>query len=186
MKEKYNINYDFLILNHGAEIRDNKNNLIYYETIDNDIKNQLINKIDKENTIDNLNFTLDKSFTNINDKNLIKINLKYKTYENAIKIRDNLNKEYKDYINCYYVNNKAIEIISNKTNKSYAINILKDKLNIEDKNIYVIGDGYSDFEMIKDFNGYCMENSIDCIKEVAKKEYSSVSELIKDIINEKV
>lgn len=186
MKEKYNINYDFLILNHGAEIRDNKNNLIYYETIDNDIKNQLINKIDIENTIDNLNFTLDKSFTNINDKNLIKINLKYKTYENAIKIRDNLNKEYKDYINCYYVNNNAIEIISNKTNKSYAINILKDKLNIEDKNIYVIGDGYSDFEMIKDFNGYCMENSIDCIKEIAKKEYSSVSELIKDIINEKV
>ena len=186
MKEQYNINYDFLILNHGAEIRDNKNNLIYYETIDNDIKNQLINKIDIENTIDNLNFTLDKSFVNINDKNLIKINLKYKTYEDAIKIRDNLNKEYKDYINCYYVNNNAIEIISNKTNKSYAINILKDKLNIEDKNIYVIGDGYSDFEMIKDFHGYCMENSIDCIKEIAKKEYSSVSELIKDIINEKV
>jgi hypothetical protein len=36
--------------------------------------------------------------------------------------------------------------------------------------------------MIKDFNGYAMKKSVVELKEVAKKEYDSVSELINEIM----
>lgn len=36
--------------------------------------------------------------------------------------------------------------------------------------------------MIKEFNGYAMTNSVDELKYIAKKEYNSVSELIKEIM----
>ena len=36
--------------------------------------------------------------------------------------------------------------------------------------------------MIKDFNGYCMANSVEELKQIAIKEYNSVSELIRNVI----
>ena len=78
--------------------------------------------------------------------------------------------------------NTSIEILSNKTSKSQAIEFLINKLYIDDKNVYTIGDGYSDIEMIKTFNGYCMKNSVEELKNIAKSQYNSVSELIYKII----
>ena len=37
--------------------------------------------------------------------------------------------------------------------------------------------------MIKDFKGYAMIDSVEELKNIAKKEYKSVSELINEIIN---
>ncbi len=85
-------------------------------------------------------------------------------------------------INSYYVTGDSIEIISSKTNKSNAIRLLTQKFKIDDKNIYTIGDGFSDIEMVKDFNGYCMEESVEELKKVAIKEYKSVSELITEVM----
>lgn len=56
---------------------------------------------------------------------------------------------------------------------------------IDAKNIYTIGDGFSDIEMVKDFNGYCMEDSVEELKKVAKKAYKSVSELITEVMEKK-
>ena len=39
--------------------------------------------------------------------------------------------------------------------------------------------------MIKDYKGYCMENSIEELKQIAKS-YSSVSLLIQDILCDKI
>ena len=93
-----------------------------------------------------------------------------------------LNNRYSQYINAYYVTGDSIEIISSKTNKSNAIRLLTQKFKIDDKNIYTIGDGFSDIEMVKDFNGYCMEESVEELKKVAIKEYKSVSELITEVM----
>lgn len=81
-----------------------------------------------------------------------------------------------------YVTENSVEIISNEINKSKAIDLLLNRLNILKENVYTIGDGYSDIEMIKDFNGYAMKKSVVELKEVAKKEYDSVSELINEIM----
>ena len=60
--------------------------------------------------------------------------------------------------------------------------MLLNRLNILKENVYTIGDGYSDIEMIKDFNGYAMVNSVQELKKLAIKECKSVSSLIDEII----
>ena len=55
-----------------------------------------------------------------------------------------------------------------------------------EEDIYTIGDGYSDIEMIKRFDGYAMENAVNEVKKYAIKEYPSVSNLIEDILEEKI
>ena len=82
----------------------------------------------------------------------------------------------------YYVTKNSVEIISNETNKSNAINLLINKLNLLKEDVYTIGDGYSDIEMIKNFNGYAMVNSIEELNQVALKKYRSVSDLINEIL----
>ena len=113
---------------------------------------------------------------------LTKINVKYNTKEEAMTINEIINNKYSNDVNSYYVTENSLEIISNKTNKSNAINLLIERLNILQENVYTIGDGYSDIEMIKDFNGYAMRESVNELKQVAIKKYESVSNLIDEII----
>lgn len=99
-----------------------------------------------------------------------------------MKFNEIMNKKYNKYINSFYVTGDAIEIISSKTNKSYAIELLSKKLKISKKNVYTIGDGYSDITMVKDYNGYCMENSVqELLKYCQNNKVRSVSELINKI-----
>ena len=53
---------------------------------------------------------------------------------------------------------------------------------LDKQNVYTIGDGQSDIEMIKEFNGYTMVNGIKELKEYSIKELNSVSELLKELI----
>ena len=179
--EAYNISYNYVILNHGATIIDNNDNIIYNCTIDNAIINKIKTEINIKKAVRFFCCSALESRVDINHKDLTKIHIKYNTKEEAIEINKILNK-YSQYINSYYVSDNSIEIISNKTNKSHAISLLKQKINIDDKNIYTIGDGFSDIEMVKDFNGYCMENSVEELKKVAIKKYKSVSELIEEVM----
>ena len=96
-----------------------------------------------------------------------------------------INKKYSEFVTSYNITSSSIEIISNKTNKSKAIQILADKLEIDKTNIYTIGDSYTDIQMVKDFNGYCMQDSVKELKEVANREYKSVSSLVDDIMKSK-
>ena len=76
----------------------------------------------------------------------------------------------------------ALEIVNVKVNKAVAINKLLNLLNVDTAEIYTIGDGYSDIEMIKQYDGYCMKDAIDELKKYCKnKQVDSVSELV-DII----
>ena len=60
---------------------------------------------------------------------------------------------------------------------------LEKKNNFNKKNIYTIGDGNSDIEMINYYNGYCMKNSVDNLKKSSKNVYDSVSTLIEYILS---
>lgn len=122
-----------------------------------------------------------ESRVDFNHKSLTKINVRYNSKEEAMKINDNINAKYFEFVNSYYVTINSLEIISNKTNKSKAIDLLINKLKLSKENVYTIGDGYSDIEMVKNFNGYAMKKSVDELKKVAKKEYDSVSELVNEI-----
>ena len=194
---EYKINYDYLIINHGASILSEKDEIIYNFSIENEIISKIRN--DLEVNIQNMKVDLEndtsKTQTNkyfcckgkasrldFNNKDLTKINIKLDSEEMANKINNMMNDKYSENINCYKVSNDIVEIIFKEINKSKAIKLLADYYDLDNKFIYTIGDGYSDIEMIKNFNGYAMKDSVEELKKVAKKEYESVSELINEIM----
>ena len=60
--------------------------------------------------------------------------------------------------------------------------MISEKLKIGQDEIFTIGDGCSGIEMIEDYHGYAMKESVQELKDVAEKEYDSVSKLIEDIM----
>lgn len=178
----YNFKYDYVIINHGATILDKDNNIFANFYIKNEIINSIKEDLQLEKSVKWYCCSKLQSIANFEHKDLTKINVRYNSKEEAMLFNKIINSKYSNYINSYYVPTNSIEIISNKTNKSKAIDLLLKELDILNKNIYAIGDGYSDIEMIKDFNGYAMINSVDELKSIAKKKYKSVSELINEIM----
>lgn len=184
-EEQYNIKYNYVILNHGATVLDNKGNIIYNFPIENSIIDEIKKEVKLEKTIQHFCCSTLESRVDFDHTDLTKIAVTYKTEEEAMRISKILNDKYSRYIKAYFIRINSIEIISRQTNKSYAISLLMDKLGIDKKNIYTIGDGHSDIEMIKDYNGYCMEDSIEELKKIAKDEFDSVSTLIKQVTEKK-
>ena len=181
---EYNIDYDYCIINHGATVLDKNDNIMFNFPIDNDIIRNIKRDMLLERTLNNFCCSLLESRVEFEHRDLTKINARYNSKNEAMDINKDINEKYNKYVNSYYVTKNSIEIISKETNKSKAIQLLMDRLNINIKNIHTIGDGYSDIQMVKDFNGYCMEDSVNELKEVAKKEYSRVSDLIEERLGE--
>ena len=145
---EYKINYDYLIINYGASILSEKDEIIYNFPI----KNEIINKIrnDIEIYIPNIKVHLEndtyKTPTNkyfcckeklsrldFTNKDLTKINIKLDSEETANKINNIMNDKYSENINCYKVSKDIIEIISKEINKSKAIKLLADYYNLDNK-----------------------------------------------------
>lgn len=179
--EQYKLKWDYLIINHGATILDKNNNIISNYTIDNDVIKNIKKDLEIENAIKYFCCNLENSRTNFNDKDLTKIYAKYEK-DKAEQINSLINKKYSEFVNCYLVSGNAVEIISNKTCKSYAIEEIVQIEKVNRENIFTIGDGYSDIEMIKNYNGYCMEESVQELLKICNgKIVKSVSELIEKI-----
>lgn len=183
--DKYNIEYDYLILNHGSlVIKKDKSTLFHYK-IDRDILFDITNYISKYNPKSIMYSYYTEDTSDINNPDISKITIRFqKDIEVFKEIMMDVVKKYNDKLNIYFTQNFEIEIISKETNKSKAVNLLMKKANFKKENVYTIGDSYTDIEMINDYNGSCMEKSIDILKNNKNiKKYSSVSELIKDILN---
>lgn len=178
----YNFNYDYVILNHGATILDKDNNIFANYSIDSNIIKDIYEDLNIKESINSFNCSELESRVDFNHQNLTKINVKYNSREEAMRINKIINDKYSNYVVSYFVNTNSIEIISNQTNKSNAINILIERLGLSKDDIYTIGDGYSDIDMIKDFNGYAIKDSVEELKQVSIKEYESVSDLINDML----
>lgn len=180
-KNQYNIEYDYLIINHGATILDKKENIIFNEKIPNEILDSLKFDLHIENSERNFCCSILESRVEFENKNLTKIHVKYNDSEYSNKILKKLEEKYNGCINAYLVSGNSIEIISKNANKSKAIKLLSKEIEIGQEKIYTIGDGYSDIEMVKDYNGYAMKESVDELKNVALEEIDSVSDLIRKI-----
>lgn len=183
--DKYNIEYDYLILNHGSlVIKKDKSTLFHYK-IDRNILFDITNYLSKYKPKSVMYSYYTEDTSNINNPDISKITIGFqKDIETFKKVMMDVIKKYNNKLNIYFTQNFEIEIISKETNKSKAIDLLMKKVNFKKENIYTIGDSYTDIEMINDYNGSCMEKSIDILKNNKNiKKYSSVSVLIKDILN---
>lgn len=183
-KKKYDIKYDYLVINHGATILNKEEETISNYVIDENVKLDLVKELDLQDQETMFACSGLESRVSIKNKNITKINKKYRTLEEAKEINDYINKKYKDKVESYLLpTSNAVEVISAKTNKAKAVQELSNLENIKKDNVYTIGDSYNDVEMIEKFNGYSIENAKEEVKKVSKGECSSVSKLIKKIIN---
>ena len=180
----YKFNYNYAILNHGATIIDKNNKVLFNTCISNEIVSQIQKDLSLSESINYFCCSEIDSRVTFEHENLTKINVKYSSKEYALDKANFINDKYGNYVKAYYVNTNSVEIISNKTNKAEAIYwLIRFCNNVNKANTYVIGDSYSDIEMVQEFNGYCMKDSVSKLKSIAIKEYDSVSSLIKEILN---
>lgn len=183
--KEYPMKFDYLIINQGATILDSNGLIIDNYAIDNNIKDELIIDLELNDQDTMFACSLLESRVSIKNSDITKIHKKYDTLEEAKKANEQINRKYQNYIISYLItSNNAIEIISSKTNKANAIKKLANLESITEENIFTIGDSYNDIEMISSFNGYCVKNAENEIKKISKKEYISVSELIKELLGE--
>ena len=157
------------------------NEVISNYPIDEDTKDSLINDLNLKDEDNMFACSRLESRVSINENNITKIHRKFETVEEASDINKKINEKYKNKIISYLLtSSNSIEIISAKTNKAEAIKIIADIENVKNEEIYAIGDGYNDIEMLSKFNGGCMENAPTEIKNICKNRYRSVSELINE------
>lgn len=182
-EEAYDLKYDYVILNHGATILDKSNQVLANFSMEDKVIPKVEKMLELEKAADVFCCSILNSRVDFNHLALTKIHVRYQE-EIAPMVKKKLDKVFSKEINVYLISNYTIEIVSSNSNKAKALDVLLKKLKIDKNNVFAIGDGYSDIEMVKEYNGYCMENSIDELKKVAIDEVSSVSQLIEKLLND--
>lgn len=178
----YPISFDYLIVNHGGVILDKNEKTIEACFIPQNIGIKIFNEVKLDSNVEKITLfdTLRQDIEEISDE-LTKIMLEMKNESSARELSNKINMKYKNYVKSYVIVTKKyslVEIISIKTDKGKAIEKILELENINDKNVYPIGDGSNDVEMILKYNGYGMKNSEDIIYKVTNKLCNNVAELI--------
>lgn len=181
--EENKIEYDYLLLDHGSVIINKDRKLIHSCHINESTVIDIISTLDSMG----LKYTLCSIWKADCDttSGVTKISTDIKELKDAEKITEYINERYGEYVTAYtmiFDNINMVEVISSKTDKEKAIEILARKLKIANEDIYTIGNGYNDIEMIEEFNGYCMENSVEELLEECPNEVASVSELVEKLL----
>lgn len=204
LKEKYNLNCDFKILLNGALILDKDSKIIRKKTIN---KNGLVDLIDiakKRNlklffSNGDIYMTL-KEFGNISVEDI-----KFKEYnclaemltfedeivsasfigdEDDIKKLDdavsvvNKSQEIEAFRNVNFV-----DIVPKGISKGEAVKYIEKHMDLNDDNIYVIGDSWNDVSMLSKYkNSYTFTSSEEKIKTYAGNLVNNINECIQEVI----
>lgn len=177
---KYDIPYDYLSCSNGAILYNSDNQLLYASYIDSNVityldeisKNtELIKKIGYEQPYGHLNID-DVTDCLINTTSLSNM----KQLSNALKT-DFSNLDISNFFRTIYISNAI-------NNKSLTIEKIKQMEQLDDSDIFTIGDYDNDASMIKDYNGFNMLFSSRKAREHSLKTYFTVGQLINDINSE--
>ena len=187
----YHIPYDYLSCADGSIIYDNKGNILKMYIINQEIITPFKDFYQNIN-YEEIQFSYPTGYSNIlskTDNRLLGINVCISTSNYTKDLVDDflkIKKQYPGYhfLNYMHSNFSYLCIKPNGIDKSSTITYLKKKNNIKLKDIYVIGDSYNDYEMIKKFHGSCINTSCVDVLNIAKNIYSSVTFYIKDILKE--
>ena len=182
--DKYEIPYDYLILNHGALLLSKDLEIIKVFTLDKELVDSILEYANNKDIYDVILISaFDKNVTDTS--NIVKIMLKLYSYDKALEVKNYIDKSYTN-IKSYFIsedNHYLVEVVSNKASKSLMIDKILDKEGIVKNNVYTIGDGINDIDMIRDYNGYRVRNSCKELVSVTDRVIDNVSDLISRISN---
>ena len=153
--DKYEIPYDYLILNHGALLLSKDLEIIKVFTLDKELSDSILDYAN--NNKDIYDVVLINTFKKRVDdtSNVVKIMLKLYSYEKAFEVKNYIDESYTN-IRSYIVRDEdyyLVEIVSSEASKSFMIEKILEKEKIVKKNVFTIGDGINDIDMIKNYNG---------------------------------
>ena len=178
---KYNINYNYLIINHGATIIKN-DKVIYNVPIDNDVKNGVLDVLKYYNFIGMFVCTKENSRASIDYDNLTKIHITFTDERLTGFVKKEIENKYGNFVNVYFASQgKSLEIVSKKVGKEIALNYLINFEKFDVKDIFTVGDDVSDKLMLQEYNGYAINNAVDEIKSITQNSCTSVHELVKKL-----
>ena len=182
--DKYEIPYDYLILNHVALLLSKDLEIIKVFTLDKELVDSILEYANNKDIYDVILISaFDKNVTDT--LNIVKIMLKLYNYDKALEVKNYIDKSYPN-IGSYLARDEEhylVEVVSCKASKSFMIEKILDKEKIVKKNVYTIGDGINDIEMIRDYNGYRVRNSCKELVSVTDRVIDNVSDLISRISN---
>lgn len=183
MIDKYKIPYDYLILNHGALLLSKKLEILNVFTLDKELVGSVLEYAN--NNKDIYDVVLIDVFKKkvIDTSNAVKIMLKLYSYDNALDVKKYIDERYAN-IKCYYEkedNHYLVEIVSSKASKSLMIEKILVREEIKKDNVFTIGDGVNDIDMIRNFNGYRVINSCKELDSITNRVIDNVSDLIEKI-----
>ena len=179
--DTYDIPFDYLCCNTGGSIFDHDGDLLYMGNVDDDILNKTENILSKY-------YDKDYSVTRYGvyeeyDEKIDKL-LGYKIKGDKTKLeklKDVLEKDLNEDFQVVFKNEKDYSklFLNYKLNtKENGIEKLVGFLPKNDYKIITVGDDDVDFNMIKKYDGYRMDNSSELLNENIDKKVSSVFELV--------
>ena len=188
---EHNIPYDYLACADGSYLFDKNGNLLLSHYVSHDAVSQ-VRELEDLAKFDRIDYTYERDYSVVYDNNekiasisfVIKDkNINSKLNKRFLELkRENPQYDYVVYgfedISYYMIKAKGIS-------KSAPIAYLEDKLMVPKREIFTVGDGINDLEMIRDYNGFMIGDRI-VLYDVALGKYDSVFGLVDDIINKKV
>lgn len=182
--DKYKIPYDYLILNHGALLLSKNLEIFKVFTLDKELVGSVLEYANNNKDIYDVVLinVFKKKVTDTS--NVVKIMLKLYSYDNALDVKKYIDERYAN-IKCYYEkedNHYLVEIVSSKASKSLMIEKILVREKIENDNVFTIGDGVNDIDMIRKYNGYRVKNACEELEFITNRVIDNVSDLINDII----
>lgn len=184
MIDKYKIPYDYLILNHGALLLSKNLEVLNVFILDKELVVSVLEYANNNKDIYDV-VLIDVFKKKVTDtSNVVKIMLKLYSYDNALDVKKYIDERYAN-IKCYYEkedNHYLVEIVSVNASKSSMIEKILVREKIVKDNVFTIGDGINDIDMIRKYNGYRVKNACDELKSITSKVVDSVNCLISEII----
>lgn len=109
--------------------------------------------------------------------------LKIYSFNKAREVKSFIDKNYTN-IKSYLVrdgDHYLVQIVSSKASKSLMIEKILVREEIKKDNVFTIGDGVNDIDMIRKYNGYRVINSCKELDSITNRVIDNVSDLIEKI-----
>lgn len=187
--EKYQIEYDYLILSSGALVISKNKDVIKSYPMDLGLVKEVDSILSpyKEKLYNYMFIDEFKNSIHIDQlKKVIKITYTFDKNDMSYEVRDLIDSYSKETFKTYVIagtNYDYVESISSLTNKANAISDLLTYIK-EDYRVITVGDSENDIEMIEAFDGYLMSNHDPKLDNKTYRIIDSIKSLVKIEITE--
>lgn len=118
----------------------------------------------------------------LEEGNFAQIVLSMTTLDSALHMAELINQYFSSTV-VAYANNFAVDVVPKGISKATGLEFVVEYAEVEEEDVYSIGDAHNDIPMIEyGMHGCAMEMSSEDVKQFATGVYSSIHDLIQDVL----